>query len=66
MNEPVELLVRAATDALRPYGTTLKDEGWRPELVVYAPGELQMGGKTNGGYAVALILPLPALNGDAA
>lgn len=57
MNLREEVLVRAALDALRPHAEVLMAQGWRrPELTVYAPGQIESSGSLNEGFAVALIV----------
>lgn len=56
MTEPELLVLRGAMDGLRAAGLTLRESGWNPELVVYAPGELTICGRKSGGYAIALII----------
>jgi hypothetical protein len=48
-------LLNAAADQLRPFGQSLARAGWRPELIVYAPGEAA---ERIAGYSVALVIPL--------
>jgi hypothetical protein len=57
MKEREQILVRAATDRLRPLAQELVDAGWKPELVVFAPHELER----IAGYKVALVVPLDSI-----
>lgn len=50
MNRREEVLVWAAVDALRPSFEVLTEQGWRPELIVYAPGSLESQGAPNKGF----------------
>jgi hypothetical protein len=54
MNERQQLLLRAATDRLAVMGQTLIEEGWRPEIIVFAPPEIER----ISGYKVALVVPI--------
>lgn len=49
-------LLRVATDLLRERGQSLIDEGWRPELVVFAPDDPCLARIP--GYKVALVVPI--------
>ena len=48
-------------DRLRPLAQELVAEGWRPELVVLAPAELER----IPGFKMALVVPLESLDADA-
>jgi hypothetical protein len=54
MTEREQLIVRAVVDRLRQLGAPLLAEGWRPELVVFDPSELQR----LPGYKVALVVSI--------
>lgn len=60
MNLVESILLHAATDYLRPLGEQLRDAGWRPEVVVFAPQELPR----IPGYKVALVCPLSPPDGE--
>jgi hypothetical protein len=55
MNEHEQREIEIALDKLRPHGKTLSAAGWRAELIVFAPAELD---RLGSGYKVALVLPL--------
>ncbi len=57
MNEREQLLVRAATDRLRPVCEELIAAGWQPELIVFAPSEIER----LPGYKVALVVPVDSV-----
>lgn len=54
MNEREQVLLRAATERLRPAYDSLVEQGWRPEMIVFAPEEIER----IPGFKVALVVPL--------
>jgi len=54
VNERERLLLRIATDRLKPYGEKLRDDGWNPELIVFSPSEIER----VPGYKVAIVVPI--------
>jgi hypothetical protein len=54
MNERDIALVRHAIKHLQPLGSELAENGWRPEIILLAPEEIQR----IPGYKVALVIPL--------
>jgi len=54
VNAREQELVRMITERLRLTGEELIRAGWRPELIVFAPGEIER----IPGYKVALVVPL--------
>lgn len=59
MNEREQVLLNEALDRLRPWGLELMATGWRPELVVLAPEEIER----IPGFKVALVVPLDPFGG---
>jgi hypothetical protein len=54
MNEVETILLRRATDHLFPLAQKLREAGWRTEVIVFAPEEIER----IPGYKVALVVPL--------
>jgi hypothetical protein len=54
VTEREELLVHAVTDRLRALAASLIEAGWRPEVIVFAPSEIER----IPGYKVALVVPV--------
>lgn len=54
MTEPQEVMVRAATDALREAGRALRERGWPCELIVDRVPQTDS-------YAVSLRIELPPI-----
>jgi hypothetical protein len=57
MNERERLLMEVVNERLRPLWNELVAEGWRPEVVVFAPGELPR----IPGYKVCFVVPLDTI-----
>lgn len=54
MTEVEQILVEAAARRLAPIAHALSEDGWHPEIVVFAPSEIER----IPGYKVAVVLPI--------